>query len=299
MSKTAAAAKPQQMHNGDTAKRFQPPRVDFGNFKAQHFLWQRDGKVATIMLNRPERKNPLTLESYAELRDTFRDLTYADDIKAIVLSGAGGNFCSGGDVHEIIGPLVEMQRRGDMAGLLAFTRMTGDLVKAMRACPQPIVSAIDGVCAGAGAILAMASDLRYGTGRSKVAFLFVRVGLAGADMGACNMLPRIIGSGRAAELLYTGRAMDGTEAERWGFYNKLSEPEAILADAQAVAKTLADGPTFANAMTKRCIHQEWSMGIDDSIEAEAQAQAICMQTNDYERAYEAFVHKERPKFAGN
>jgi enoyl-CoA hydratase/carnithine racemase len=188
---------------------------------------------------------------------------------------------------------------GDMAGLLAFTRMTGDLVKAMRACPQPIVSAIDGVCAGAGAILAMASDLRYGTARSKVAFLFVRVGLAGADMGACNMLPRIIGSGRAAELLYTGRTMDGTEADRWGFYNKLSEPETILADAQAVAKTLADGPTFANAMTKRCIHQEWSMGIDDSIEAEAQAQAICMQTKDYERAYEAFVRKERPKFAGN
>ena len=299
MSKTAAAATPQQMHDGDTARRFQPPRVDFASFKPQNFLWQRDGKVATITLNRPERKNPLTLESYAELRDTFRDLTYADDVKAIVLNGAGGNFCSGGDVHEIIGPLVEMQRKGDMAGLLAFTRMTGDLVKAMRACPQPIVSAIDGVCAGAGAILAMASDLRYGTARSKVAFLFVRVGLAGADMGACNMLPRIIGAGRAAELLYTGRAMDGAEAERWGFYNKIGEPEAVLAEAQAAARTLADGPTFANAMTKRCIHQEWSMGVDDSIEAEAQAQAICMQTKDYERAYEAFVRKERPKFAGN
>ena len=194
----------------------------------RHFLWQRDGKVATITLNRPERKNPLTLESYAELRDTFRDLVYADDVKCIVIAGAGGNFCSGGDVHEIIGPLVEMQRKGDMAGLLAFTRMTGDLVKAMRACPQPIVAAIDGVCAGAGAILAMASDLRYGTARSKVAFLFVRVGLAGADMGACNMLPRIIGAGRAAELLYTGRAMDGAEAERWGFFNKLSEPDALL-----------------------------------------------------------------------
>ncbi len=217
----------------------------------------------------------------------------------MVIAGAGGNFCSGGDVHEIIGPLVEMQRKDDMAGLLAFTRMTGDLVKAMRACPQPIVAAIDGVCAGAGAILAMASDLRYGTARSKVAFLFVRVGLAGADMGACNMLPRIIGAGRAAELLYTGRAMDGPEAERWGFYNKLCEPDAVLADAQALAKSLADGPTFAHAMTKKCIHQEWNMGIDDAIEAEAQAQAICMQTKDYERAYLAFVNKQRPAFAGN
>jgi enoyl-CoA hydratase/carnithine racemase len=296
MSMTATAM-PQP--NGDTAKRFQPPRVDFANLKPKTFLWQRDGKVATITLNRPERKNPLTLESYAELRDTFRDLVYADDVKCVVIAGAGGNFCSGGDVHEIIGPLVEMQRKGDMAGLLAFTRMTGDLVKAMRACPQPIVAAIDGVCAGAGAILAMASDLRYGTARAKVAFLFVRVGLAGADMGACNMLPRIIGAGRAAELLYSGRAMDGAEAERWGFFNKLSEPDALLADAQAMAKSLAAGPTFAHAMTKRCIHQEWSMGIDDSIEAEAQAQAICMQTKDYERAYEAFVRKEKPSFAGN
>jgi enoyl-CoA hydratase/carnithine racemase len=296
MSMTATAM-PQP--NGDTAKRFQPPRVDFANLKPKTFLWQRDGKVATITLNRPERKNPLTLESYAELRDTFRDLVYADDVKCIVIAGAGGNFCSGGDVHEIIGPLVEMQRKGDMAGLLAFTRMTGDLVKAMRACPQPIVAAIDGVCAGAGAILAMASDLRFGTARSKVAFLFVRVGLAGADMGACNMLPRIIGAGRAAELLYSGRAMDGAEAERWGFFNKLSEPDALVADAQGMAKTLAAGPTFAHAMTKRCIHQEWSMGIDDSIEAEAQAQAICMQTKDYERAYEAFVRKEKPSFAGD
>ena len=202
-------------------------------------------------------------------------------------------------MHEIIGPLVEMQRKDDMAGLLAFTRMTGDLVKAMRACPQPIITAIDGICAGAGAILAMASDLRFGTARSKVAFLFVRVGLAGADMGACNMLPRIIGSGRAAELLYTGRAMDGAEAERWGFYNRLSEPDAVLADAQAMAKTLAAGPTFANAMTKRCVHQEWNMGIDEAIEAEAQAQAICMQTKDYERAYEAFVAKQKPVFQGN
>jgi enoyl-CoA hydratase/carnithine racemase len=215
------------------------------------------------------------------------------------VTGAGGNFCSGGDVHEIIGPLVEMQRRGDMAGLLAFTRMTGDLVKAMRACPQPIVAAIDGVCAGAGAILAMASDLRYGTARSKTAFLFVRVGLAGADMGACNMLPRIIGVGRAAELLYTGRSMDGAEAERFGFFNKLCEPERMLEEAQALAKSLSDGPTFAHAMTKRCIHQEWNMGVDESIEAEAQAQAICMQTKDYERAYEAFVAKGRPAFQGD
>jgi len=296
---TARDAVKTQTAGAATAQRFRPPRVDFANFRPHHFLWQRDGKVATITLNRPERKNPLTLESYAELRDTFRDLVYDDDIKSIVVTGAGGNFCSGGDVHEIIGPLVEMQRTGDMAGLLAFTRMTGDLVKAIRACPQPIVTAIDGICAGAGAILAMASDLRHGTARSKVAFLFVRVGLAGADMGACNMLPRIIGAGRAAELLYTGRSMDGVEAERWGFYNKLSEPDALLSEAQAMAKSLADGPTFAHAMTKRCIHQEWSMGIDDSIEAEAQAQAICMQTKDYERAYEAFVKKSRPVFEGN
>jgi enoyl-CoA hydratase/carnithine racemase len=273
--------------------------LDWANFRTQHFLWRVEGKVATITLNRPERKNPLTLESYAELRDTFRNLIYADSIKAVVITGAGGNFCSGGDVHEIIGPLVAMQRNDDMAGLLAFTRMTGDLVKAMRACPQPIVAAIDGVCTGAGAIMAMASDLRYGTARSKVAFLFVRVGLAGADMGACNMLPRIIGAGRAAELLYTGRSIDGTEAERWGFFNKLCEPDALTVDAQSLAKSLAEGPTFANAMTKKCIHQEWSMGIDESIEAEAQAQAICMQTKDYERAYLAFVNKQRPSFVGN
>lgn len=282
-----------------TAARFRPSRLDFSSFQPQHFRWDRDGKVATVILNRPERKNPLTLESYAELRDTFRNLVYAEDIKTVVVTGAGGNFCSGGDVHEIIGPLVEMQRQGDMAGLIAFTRMTGDLVKAMRACPQPIVAAVDGICAGAGAIIAMASDLRYGTARSKVAFLFVRVGLAGADMGACNMLPRIIGAGRAAELLYTGRAMDGNEAAQWGFYNKVCEPEAVLTDAQALARSLADGPTFAHAMTKKCIHQEWNMGIDEAIEAEAQAQAICMQTKDYERAYEAFVKKAKPAFEGN
>ena len=282
-----------------TAQRFRPPRVDFANFKPQHFVWQLDRKVATITLNRPERKNPLTLESYAELRDTFRDLVFADAVKSVVITGAGENFCSGGDVHEIIGPLVEMQRQGDMGSLLAFTRMTGEVVKAMRAAPQPIVAAVDGVCAGAGAILAMASDLRFGTARSKVAFLFVRVGLAGADMGACNMLPRIVGAGRAAELLYTGRAMDGSEAERWGFYNRLCEPAAVTAEAQKMAQSLADGPTFAHAMTKRCIHQEWSMGIDEAIEAEAQAQAICMQTKDYERAYEAFVAKTKPVFGGD
>jgi enoyl-CoA hydratase/carnithine racemase len=283
----------------DTALRFRPARAEFERFEPRHFLWHRHDKVATVTLNRPERKNPLTLEAYAELRDTFRDLAYADSVKAVVITGAGGNFCSGGDVHEIIGPLVEMQRKGDTAGLLAFTRMTGDVVKAMRACPQPIIAAIDGVCAGAGAIIAMASDLRYGTARSKVAFLFVRVGLAGADMGACNILPRIVGAGRAAELLYTGRAIEGAEAERWGFYNRLCEPTSLLEEAQSLAGSLADGPTFAHAMTKRCIHQEWSMGVDEAIEAEAQAQAICMQTKDYGRAYEAFVAKRRPEFAGD
>jgi len=278
---------------------FTPANLDFRTFQPRHFGWQLDGKVATVTLNRPERKNPLTFESYAELRDTFRNLTYAQEVKAVVVAGAGGNFCSGGDVHEIIGPLVQMQEAGDMGGLLAFCRMTGDLVKAMRGCPQPIVAAVDGICAGAGAIIAMASDLRCGTAASKIAFLFVRVGLAGADMGACNILPRIIGAGRAAELLYTGRSMDGAEAERWGFYNKLCEPGALLADARALARSLADGPTFAHAMTKNCIHQEWSMGIDDAIGAEAQAQAICMQTNDFGRAYRAFVAKQKPVFEGN
>ncbi len=274
-------------------------RTDLAKYKAKHFQWQVDGKVATITLNRPERKNPLTFESYAELRDLFRQMQYAQDVKAVVVTGAGGNFCSGGDVHEIIGPLVALQKADDMGGLLEFTRMTGDLVKAMRACPQPIVAAVDGICAGAGAILAMASDLRLGTAASKVAFLFVRVGLAGADMGACNILPRIIGAGRAAELLYTGRAMDGAEAERWGFYNRLCEADKVLAEAQALARMLADGPTFAHGMTKKCIHQEWSMGVDESIEAEAQAQAICMQTKDYERAYNAFVAKQKPVFQGD
>jgi enoyl-CoA hydratase/carnithine racemase len=265
----------------------------------RHFGWQVAERVATITLNRPERKNPLTFESYAELRDTFRALGQVDDVKAVLIAGAGGNFCSGGDVHEIIGPLVRMQEGGDMNGLLAFTRMTGDVVKAMRACPQPVVAAIDGVCAGAGAILAMAADLRLGTAQSKVAFLFVRVGLAGADMGACNMLPRIIGAGRAAELLYSGRSMAGEEAERWGFYNRLCEPENLLAEATELARGLAHGPTFAHAMTKKCLHQEWSMGVDEAIEAEAQAQAICMQTKDFARAYHAFVAKHKPVFEGN
>ena len=266
---------------------------------ARHFQWSVQGKVATLTLNRPERKNPLTFDSYAELRDLFTQLRQARDVKVVVLAGAGGNFCSGGDVHEIIGPLVRMQESGDMQGLLTFTRMTGDLVKAMRHCPQPIVAAVDGVCAGAGAILAMASDLRLGTPRAKTAFLFTRVGLAGADMGACNILPRLIGAGRAAELLYTGRSMSAEEGERWGFFNRLVEPEALLEQAQALAHELADGPTFAHAMTKACIHQEWSLGIDESIEAEAQAQAICMQTKDYGRAYRAFVARERPRFEGD
>jgi enoyl-CoA hydratase/carnithine racemase len=265
----------------------------------EHFFSQVEGKVATITLNRPERKNPLTFESYAGLRDLFRRLAGDRDVKVVVLTGAGGNFSSGGDVHEIIGPLVKMRKEGDRAGLLKFTRMTGDLVKAMRACPQPIIAAVDGVCVGAGAILAMASDLRYGTARSKVAFLFVRVGLSGADMGACNILPRIIGAGRAAELLYTGRTMDGVEAERCGFYNRLCEPASLLGEAQALARSLADGPTFAHAMTKRCLHDEWHMGIDEAISAEAEAQAICMDTNDFERAYEAFVAKRKPSFAGD
>ena len=282
-----------------TQDSFTPANVDFRNFQPKHFGWKLDGKVATITLNRPERKNPLTFESYAELRDTFRNLVYATEVNAVVMTGAGGNFCSGGDVHEIIGPLVQMQDAHDTGGLLAFTRMTGDLVKAMRACPQPIIAAIDGICGGAGAIVAMASDLRFGTAASKVAFLFVRVGLAGADMGACNILPRIVGAGRAAELLYTGRSMDGAEAERWGFYNKLCAPGELLAEAQSLAKSISDGPTFAHAMTKRCIHQEWSMGIDDAIEAEAQAQTICMQTKDFGRAYRAFVAKQKPVFEGN
>jgi len=270
-------------------------RRALAGYQAAHFLWQVDGRVATITLNRPERKNPLTFDSYVELRELFRQLQHATDVRAVVITGAGENFCSGGDVHEIIGPLTQL----DMSGLLTFTRMTGDVVKAMRACPQPIVAAVDGVCAGAGAILAMASDLRLGTARSKTAFLFVRVGLAGADMGACALLPRIVGQGRAAELLYTGRALGGEEGMQWGFFNRLCPPEAVLAEARKLAEELAEGPAFAHAMTKKCLHQEWNMGIDEAIEAEAQAQAICMQTEDFKRAYRAFVAKQKPKFEGD
>jgi enoyl-CoA hydratase/carnithine racemase len=267
--------------------------------RPRHFGWEVADGVATVTLDRPERKNPLTFDSYAELRDTFRALAFAADVKVVVLAGAGGNFCSGGDVHEIIGPLVRMKDAGRMDELLAFTRMTGDLVKAMRGCPQPLIAAVDGVCAGAGAILAMASDLRLGTARAKVAFLFTRVGLSGADMGACALLPRIVGQGRASELLYTGRTLGGEEAERWGFFNRLVEPEALADEARALAASLAAGPTFAHAMTKRALHQEWSMGVDEAIEAEAQAQAICMQTEDFARAYRAFAAKERPVFEGS
>ena len=270
-------------------------RASLANYQASHFKFEAANGVAALTLNRPERKNPLTFDSYAELRDLFRALAYAQDVKTIVVTGAGENFCSGGDVHDIIGPLTRL----DMPGLLAFTRMTGDLVKAMRACPQPVVAAVDGICAGAGAILALASDLRLGTARSKTAFLFTRVGLAGCDMGACALLPRVIGQGRAAELLYTGRSMSGTEAERWGFFNSLHEPDALAGAAQALARSLADGPTFAHGMTKKMLQQEWNMGVDEAIEAEAQAQAICMATNDFHRAYHAFVAKQKPEFEGD
>jgi len=272
-----------------------PASRQLAGYEARHFVWRTDGKVAEIVLNRPERKNPLTFESYAELRDLFRALRYAADIKVVVLSGAGGNFCSGGDVHEIIGPLTRMS----MPELLEFTTMTGDVVAAMRTCPQPIVAAVDGVCAGAGAILAMAADLRLGTPAAKTAFLFTRVGLAGCDMGACAILPRIIGQGRASELLFTGRSMSAEEGLAWGFYNRLVESERLLAEACSLAATLADGPTFAHAMTKRQLHAEWSMSVETAIEAEAQAQAVCMQTADFRRAYEAFVAKAKPRFEGD
>jgi enoyl-CoA hydratase/carnithine racemase len=274
-------------------------RILAADLNPTSFHWRVDGPVAVVTLSRPERKNPLTFESYAELRDTFRQLSFATDVKVVIITGEGGNFCSGGDVHEIIGPLVKMKEEGRMDDLLAFTRMTGDLVKAIRGCPQPIIAAIDGICVGAGAILAMASDLRLGTARSKVAFLFTKVGLSGADMGACAMLPRIIGQGRASELLYTGRSMGGEEAERWGFYNRLVEPNTLQDEAMALARDLCAGPTFAHGMTKRCLHQEWAMGVDEAIEAEAQAQAICMQTEDFARAFRAFAAKEKPVFQGN
>ena len=270
-------------------------RQSLAGYAPQHFLWQQQGAVGLVTLNRPERKNPLTFESYAELRDLFRRLAYVDEVKAIVIQGAGGNFCSGGDVHEIIGPLTAMS----MPDLLAFTRMTGDLVKAMRACPQPILAAIDGVCAGAGAIMAMASDLRVGTARSKTAFLFTRVGLAGCDMGACALLPRIVGQGRASDLLYSGRSLGGDEALSWGFLNRIAGPEGLLAETLAWAGEIAAGPGFGHAMTKRMLHQEWAMGVDEAIESEAQAQAICMMTQDFHRAYEAFAAKRKPEFQGD
>ncbi|MGB6603408.1 MAG: enoyl-CoA hydratase family protein [Steroidobacteraceae bacterium] len=261
----------------------------------KHFQWELTGRVGRVTLNRPERKNPLTFESYAELRDLFRALAATSEVRAIVLTGAGGNFCSGGDVHEIIGPLTQRPA----SGLLEFTRLTGDLVKAMRHCPQPIIAAVDGVCAGAGAILAMAADFRLGTTRARTAFLFTRVGLAGCDMGACALLPRLIGYGRAAELLYTGRVMSAEEGLAWGFFNRVLAPEELPDGATALAAGLASGPTFAHAMTKKMLHEEWHMPIDLAIDAEAQAQAVCMQTEDFRRAYRAFLAKQPPQFEGN
>ena len=273
------------------------PLQPFRDHRATHFRWQHDAesRVATIALDRPAKKNPLTFESYAELRDLFRALVHASDVKAIVVRGTGGNFCSGGDVHEIIGPLTRMSA----PELLAFTRMTGDVVKAMRHCPQPIVAAVDGICAGAGAMIALASDFRIAAPSARTAFLFVRVGLAGCDMGACTLLPRMIGQGRASELLYTGRAMTADEGFSWGFFNRVVPEDSLAAEADAMARSLAAGPTFAHAMTKTLLHQEWAMDLDAAIEAEAQAQAICMQTKDFERAYHAFMGKERPVFEGD
>jgi enoyl-CoA hydratase/carnithine racemase len=275
----------------------QAHKKPFKDYPARHFGWMgsEDGRVATITLNRPEKKNPLTFESYAELRDLFRDLAYASDVRAVVLTGAGDNFCSGGDVFEIIAPLTKMA----MPDLLAFTRMTGDVVKAMRRCPQPIIAAVDGICAGAGAILAMASDMRLATPEAKTAFLFTRVGLAGADMGACGILPRLIGQGRAAELLFTGRSMSAEEGHRWGFYNALHARADLAKESAALARSLADGPWFAHRMTKTMLNQEWAMGLDEMIESEAQAQAICMATQDFRRAFEAFAAKRRPEFQGD
>ena len=265
------------------------------DFRARHFRFAVTGKAGVVTLDRPDRKNPLTFDSYAELRDLFRLLTRADDVRAVVLQGAGGNFCSGGDVHEIIGPLTKMR----MPELLEFTRMTGDLVKAIRHCPQPIVGAIDGVCAGAGAMIALACDIRYGSPATRTAFLFTRVGLAGADMGACALLPRVIGQGRASELLFSGRAMTAQEGLAWGFFNALHDNDKLLGAATAMARELCDGPTFAHGMTKTMLSQEWAMTIDQAIEAEAQAQAICMQTEDFRRAYEAFSSKRKPVFEGD
>ena len=270
--------------------------LPLSDYRAEHFRFAVADRVATITLDRPERKNPLTFGSYDELAELFRAAVKdAGGVRAFVLTGSGGNFCSGGDVHDIIGPLVAM----DTVGLLEFTKKTGELVKAMRACPQPIIAAVDGICAGAGAILAMASDLRLGTARAKVAFLFNKVGLGGCDMGACAMLPRIIGQGRASELLYTGRALPGEEGERWGFFNRLVEPDDLLAAAQALAHEIAHGPTFAHAMTKRMLQVEWALSVEDAIESEAVAQALCMTTEDFARAFRAFAAKQKPVFEGN
>jgi enoyl-CoA hydratase/carnithine racemase len=275
----------------------QAKRRPFKDQNGKHFLFEtdEDGRVATITLNRPEKKNPLTFDSYEELADLFRSLQRASDVRAVVLTGAEGNFSSGGDVFEIIEPLTKMA----MPDLIAFTRMTGDLVRQIRACPQPVIAAVDGICAGAGAILAMASDYRLATPEAKTAFLFTRVGLAGADMGACGILPRIIGQGRAAELLFTGRVMTAAEGHAWGFYNALVERGALLGEAQKFARNLADGPWFAHSMTKKMLDQEWAMGIEELIESEAQAQAICMATGDFRRAFEAFAAKAKPAFKGN
>jgi enoyl-CoA hydratase/carnithine racemase len=272
-------------------------RRPFQHYAARHFQWQcsDDGRVATITLNRPEKKNALTFDSYAELRDLFLGLQQASDVRVVVLSGAGGNFCSGGDVFEIIEPLTKMPA----PELLRFTRMTGDLVKAMKRAPQPVVAAIDGICAGAGAMIALAADLRLATPAAKTAFLFTRVGLAGADMGACGLLPRVIGQGRATELLLNGRAMSAEEGHAWGFFNALHAREDLLAAAQAQARTLADGPWFAHTITKTMLNQEWAMGLEEMIESEAQAQALCMLTQDFRRAFDAFAAKRPPKFEGN
>ena len=272
-------------------------QTPFKDYAARHFGWRcsEDGRVATITLNRPEKKNPLTFESYAELRDLFFALQGASDVRAVVLTGAGGNFCSGGDVFEIIEPLTKMAA----PELLRFTRMTGDLVKAMKRAPQPIVAAIDGICAGAGAMIALASDLRLATPQAKTAFLFTRVGLAGADMGACGLLPRVIGQGRAAELLFNGRAMTADEGHAWGWFNALHAKDDLLAKAEAQARALADGPWFAHTVTKTMLNQEWAMGLDEMIESEAQAQALCMLTQDFKRAFDAFAAKQAPRFEGN
>jgi len=270
-------------------------KLKAADWRPEHFRWEVKDRVATVTLNRPERKNPLTFESYAELRDTFHKLQYAEDVRVVILTGEGGNFCSGGDVHEIIGPLVGMK----MDELLTFTRITGNLIKEMRNCPQPIIAAVDGISTGAGAILPMESDLRYGSPDCKTAFLFVRVGLAGCDMGACTILPRIIGQGRASELLYTGRVMTAEEGKAWGYFNDIVEPGKLMERANEMALRLANGPAFAHGVTKKCLHQEWNLTIEQALETEAEAQAICMQTKDFERAYHAFVNKEKPVFEGN